>query len=110
MKLKNKLKDNWKQYLKDYGLMLAILILGIVIGKTTTEFDTIKQIIINVVSGIITNLPWFILIYIGIMSISKAIKNAGFELVKNIPDWLIKYDVIKTKHRNIDKAIDGLRK
>jgi hypothetical protein len=117
----DKIKNNWKEYLKQYGLMLVVLMLGIVIGKTTTEFDTIKQIIINVVSGIMTGLPLFILIFVGIMSILKAIKVVGKEivkaiiigfekLIKNIPNWLIQFDTIKTKHRNIDKAIDGMRK
>lgn len=107
--MKNWLKKyddiKWKAHFKRYGLLVLIGFVGIVIGRTTTEVDTIKQILVNTISGIMINLPWFILIYIGVSILSKSIKEAGGELVKHVPEWLTRYEKIKTHHRIIEKAM-----
>jgi len=104
-RLKNKIKKNWKKYLKQYGIIIAVLFIGIVIGRTTTEIDTIKQIVINTISGIVINSPWFILAYIGINIISKSVKEAGVQLTSHIPKWIAEYERIKTESRIIEGAL-----
>jgi len=47
----------------------------------------LSQIFNDTISGIIINLPWFVLFYIGFRMISKEIKESS----KNIPKWLESY-------------------
>lgn len=112
MKIKsiNKIKKNWKTNVRQYVTYFGILLLGLLIGMTTTKFDALKQILINTISGIITNLPWFILIYIGIVVIGNSITNAGNKIVENVPIWLTKYEQIKRHHRQIERALTTIKK
>jgi hypothetical protein len=60
----------------------------------------LEQILSTTVSGIIINLPWFVLIYLGFKMISREIK-AG---VKEIPNWITQYEKIKNKEKILSWA------
>lgn len=68
---------------------------------------TIQTFIIDiankVISGILINLVWIIVIYICAKIIGREIKNLG----KEVPKWIESYDSIKMKHHQIDKAVSG---
>lgn len=107
-KILEKMKLDWKRYSIGAIIALSSLITGLLIGMTLTEIDTIKQILINTISGIVLNAPWFILIFIGINVLSKSIKDSGRNLVKNIPSWISEYEKIKRHERTIERAM-GLK-
>jgi hypothetical protein len=62
----------------------------------------ISLIIADTISGIIKNLPYFILIIWGIRIIAREIKIG----IKNIPIWINQYDSIRMKHYQIEKALE----
>jgi predicted PurR-regulated permease PerM len=59
----------------------------------------------NLISGLITNLVWIILIYWGIKLLAKKIGDGFSNLIKNIPQWIHDYDNVRMKHHGIDKAL-----
>ena len=59
-----------------------------------TIYTTTELILIDTISGVIKNLPWFILIYWGIKTI-----------MKDMPKWISQYDELKLKHYKIDRAL-----
>lgn len=65
-----------------------------------------EQAVANLISGLITNLIWIILIYWGVKLLSKKIGDGFKNLIKNIPIWLDSWDKTKMKHYQIDKAFD----
>lgn len=64
----------------------------------TTIIQILLETIITTISGLIKNLPYFILIIWGVKKISK-----------DMPKWIEQYDKIKMKHYLIEKAIEGRR-
>lgn len=62
-----------------------------------------SMIISNTISGIIINLPWFILIYLGFKLIAKEIKEG----VKNIPSWIEQYFKLQRHQLMINKATEN---
>lgn len=56
-----------------------------------------EQVLADTLSGVITSLPYFILIIWGVRT-----------LVKEMPKWINQYDEIKMKHLRIEMA-RGLR-
>jgi predicted PurR-regulated permease PerM len=66
---------------------------------------SISLIILNTISGIITNLPYLILFVWGINVIAKELREG----IKNIPNWINQYDDIRTKHYHIQKALENRR-
>ena len=77
---------------------------GATIGTTLVGFDTFKQIFINVISGVFVNAPWFVLIAILGIGIMNMIKRMGENIIKNVPEWIEKYERIKRHERKIDWA------
>lgn len=62
--------------------------------------STISLIVADTISGVIKNLPFFILAVWGFKLIAREIKEG----VKNIPDWINQYDAIRMKYYQIEKA------
>lgn len=62
----------------------------------TTIIQVLLETIITTISGLIKNLPYFILIIWGVKKVSK-----------DMPKWIEQYDKIKMKHYLIEKAIEG---
>lgn len=87
MTFQEKIKQNWKQY-STYSIIAVLFLL---IGMSLTEIDALKQILVNVLSGLITQSPWFILIFIGITIISKSIRESGRNIIQNVPIWIEDY-------------------
>jgi hypothetical protein len=69
-------------------IVTTIFLIGLISGMALTEINTLKQILINTISGLIVLAPWFILIFISVKMLGVAIKNAGEKLLKNIPIWI----------------------
>ena len=59
-------------------------------------YSTAELIIADTISGIIKNLPWFILIYWSVKTIAK-----------DMPKWLNQWDELKMKHYRINKALSS---
>jgi hypothetical protein len=62
----------------------------------------ISLIFWNTISGILTSLPTFILIILGVKYIGKKLDD----LIKNIPSYIESYNKIKMSHYMIEKALD----
>lgn len=67
--------------------------------------QTIQLIIVDTIGGIIKNLPFFILIIVGVRTIAKSIQKSGENIIKKVPVWLEQYDQLKMKHYRIYGAI-----
>ena len=63
----------------------------------------IAEILAQTISGIIINLPWFILIWLGFRLISREI-HIG---VKQIPKWIEQYFKLQREQLMIQKAISS---
>jgi len=98
--LLNELDLNWKKHVTTFLITFSILLIGILIGMFATNIDSIKQILINTISGMLDNLQWLIIFFIGFKIIGVEIKQG----VKNIPLWIEQYDKIKMKHYRIGEA------
>ena len=61
----------------------------------------LATIISNVVSGLLINAPWFILIYFIIKLIGKEIR----EFAKQVPKFIEQYDKMKIRHFQIERAL-----
>jgi len=96
-----KIKSEWKEY-SIYGSIAVVFLL---IGMGMTEINPLKQILVNTISGLINQLPWFILIFVGFKMISTSIKTSSNKIVKNIPNWLTEYEKIKRRDRIVNKAL-----
>lgn len=94
------IKTNWKTYLKNILIYFGILVVGIFIGLTITGLETLRQILINTLSNIISFAPWWIILYIGFSLIAKSIKN----LTKNIPNYIEQFYRLREHQRKIDWA------
>lgn len=60
----------------------------------------LTDIITQTISGLIINLPWFILFFAGFKIIAKEIKESS----KNIPHWITEYKEAMLEANNIIKA------
>ena len=63
--------------------------------------DILTQAFANLLSGLVTNIIWIIILVWGIKIISRKLGD----FTRNIPSYLEQYDKIKMKHYIIDKAI-----
>ena len=68
------------------------------------EFD-ISLILSNTISGILVNLPWFLLIYLGFRVIAKEISQG----IKNIPEWINQYFRLQREQIVIGRAINQIK-
>ncbi|MEX0597872.1 MAG: hypothetical protein WD512_15380 [Candidatus Paceibacterota bacterium] len=59
-----------------------------------TFTTVIRDIGVQTLANVISNLAWFILIYWGVKT-----------LVKNVPSWIDKYERIRKEQRAIDIAL-----
>lgn len=64
------------------------------------SFD-IGLIINNTISGILVNLPWFLLFFIGFKLIAKEISIG----IKNIPSWINQYFKLQREQLAIERAL-----
>jgi hypothetical protein len=63
------------------------------------------KIFTDTISGILINLPWFILFWAGFRLISVEIRNG----VKNIPKWIEQYHKLHRERVLIEKAVSDRR-
>ena len=57
--------------------------------------ETINQILINIISGLMTNLPWFLLAIWSVKTITR-----------QVPHWIENWDKMKMKHYRINLAMN----
>lgn len=108
-KLKIFLKKSWKEYSIFISLVIASFTIGLLLGMGLTEIDTLKQILVQTISGIIIYMPWFILVYLTAVAISRAIKVSAEKIIKKVPIWLEDYEKIKHRQMVVERAM-GVRK
>jgi hypothetical protein len=103
MKHPKLISKDWKKDLNQFLIVAGIFISGVILGMTLTRFEALKEVLVNVLSGLITQAPWFILIYIGFVIIGKAIGNLG----KNIPNWIEDFYKRRMNLLRIEKAVNS---
>jgi hypothetical protein len=64
--------------------------------------EIVTQAFVNLISGLITNIVWLLVLIWGVKTISGKI---GL-LIKNIPSYISQYDDMKMKHYKIGKALE----
>lgn len=65
-------------------------------------YDVFVQALANLISGLVTNVVWIILIFWAIKYIGSKLSD----LIKHIPQWLDSWDKLKMKHYQIEKALE----
>ena len=61
----------------------------------------LSKILADTISGILINLPWFILIWIGFKMLSREIKIG----IRSIPEWIDKYFKLRMQQLTVERAI-----
>jgi len=97
------ISKDWKKNLTQFLIVAGIFLSGLFLGMTLTKFEALKEVLVNVLSGLITQAPWFILIYIGFVMIGKAIGNLG----KNVPNWIEDFYRRRMNLLRIEKAVNS---
>lgn len=65
-------------------------------------FD-LNLIITNTIAGILINLPWFILIWLGFKMLARELQTG----IKKIPEWINQYFKLQREQILISKAINS---
>jgi hypothetical protein len=104
--MKNKIqtesiRDSWKKY----SGYLSVAIVFLLIGMGLTRFEALKEILVNTISGLIINAPWFILIFILVRMLSVTIKESGEKLLKNIPVWIDDFYKKRMNLLRVERAV-----
>lgn len=101
MKKRNTLIQTIETNHKKWAISGGLFLTGLMIGMTLSDIDTIKQILVNTISGLIVLLPWFILIFSGFKMISNSILN----VIKKIPEWIELFYKKRLELLKIERAV-----
>ena len=88
------LKDKWKEY----SIYLTIAGAFLIIGLSIANIKILNEVLINTISGIITQLPLLIIIYISFKALSREFANG----IKKFPEWLSQWEKIKARERKME--------
>ena len=93
-------KSDWKKNSIFTAIIFGCFLVGLITGMSLTEFDTLKQIFVATASGMLLKAPDYLMIFIGIGILAKAIKS----VIKKVPEWLEDWEKRRLKIIRIERA------